>query len=75
MKDRQTWVLNRTANELSDFYEMMQVISVAKSVDEDTMAILKDRWAGEKEVIALRSDQIDGGKKYREIEHWVEGMR
>ena len=75
MKDRQTWVLNRTANELPDFYEMMQVISVAKSVDEDTMAILKDRWAGEKEVIALRSDQIDGGKKYREIEQWVEGMR
>ena len=70
----QTWLLNRTVDELTDFYEIMQVISVAKSVDEDTMTILKDRWAGEKEVIALRSGQIDGGKKYREIEQWVERM-
>lgn len=37
------------------------MISLAKSLDEDTMAILNDRWVDYKEVIALRSEQIDGG--------------
>lgn len=74
MKDKLAWVLNRTADELPDFYEIMQVVSVTKSVDNVTVAMLKDRWAGEKEVIALRSEQIDGGKIYREIEQWIEGM-
>ena len=71
MQTQLSGVLQRAAYELPVFYEVKQTIDVAKSLDDETKKILRDRWEDEKEVIKLRSCQIDHGRKFKELEKWI----